>query len=175
MRLIGFALMPWVSKHALYSLLDFHEFKKSVMTQLYNMQLEIRDMGAREDAANARFGELIASIRDGMLAKDAEIYTLRAALHNADQTAVQRVQEALDADSEHDAARIEQANAALEELTTRANGGGDEVPEHTPVETGSDPTTPSEGESQGEEVVFESEGEEVSPSTTPEGDDRNPA
>lgn len=83
---------------------------------LHTIKKELKAMGAREDAADARTAELIELIRVGSAAKDAEIAQLREALANADANALAMVDEALAADSETDAAKKEAGNAALEEL-----------------------------------------------------------
>lgn len=111
---------------------------------------KLYSMGIREDAADARFGELLGMVRDADRAKDVEIETLKVALANADQTAQARVDEALDADSEHDAERKEAGNAALEELLARASGGGDPAPDPAPASTdpGSSTELPSPPENE---------------------------
>lgn len=91
-------------------------------------------MGAREDAAFARQEELIRVVAEGYRAKDIEIAALKEALANADATAQARVDEALAADSEFDAEKVEHGNAALEELVNPS-------PEPTPE---SEPTEPTE-------------------------------
>lgn len=73
-------------------------------------------MAEREDAAYARQEELIGLVKEGYTAKDVEIVALREALAGADAAAVARVDAALAADSDFDAAKVERANSALEEL-----------------------------------------------------------
>lgn len=119
------------------------------------MTREFKRMGAREDAAYARQGELIQAVKDGSAAKDAEIAALRAELENADATALERVNEALEADSDFDAEKVEAGNAALEELVAAPSpadeGPGDVVdPATDPVEPApasdqvGDPANPNE-------------------------------
>lgn len=81
-----------------------------------NIERMLIQMGAREDAADARFAELVELVRAGSAAKDAEIAALRSALVDADADAVRRVDEALAADSEFDADKKEAGNTALESL-----------------------------------------------------------
>lgn len=69
-------------------------------------------MGAREDAADARIVELVGLVRDYLASKDARITELEAALANADSEKAAE----LAADSEADAAKQEEINAALEGL-----------------------------------------------------------
>lgn len=73
-------------------------------------------MSAREDAADARFVELVELVRQGSAAKDAEIAALRAELANAGAEAEARVAAALETDSEFDADKQEAGNTALESL-----------------------------------------------------------
>lgn len=132
----------WISRRT------YHKLCSSAFTNngLFNTQLEIKElieqlyekverMGAREDAQDARFGELLGLVRDGYRAQQVEIEALRIALSNSDQTAQQRVNEALDADSEHDADRKELANTALAELLGRSSSGGDPAPAPDPAST----------------------------------------
>jgi hypothetical protein len=81
-----------------------------------NIERMLIQMGAREDAADARFAELVNAVKEGSAAKDAEIAQLREALTNADADALARVEAALAEDSERDADKKEAGNAALEEL-----------------------------------------------------------
>lgn len=115
------------------------------------MTREFKRMGAREDAAYARQGELIQAVKDGSTAKDAEIAALRAELENADASALERVNSALEADSEFDAEKVEAGNKALEELVAApspADGAGDVVDpatEPAPVsDQVGDPANPNE-------------------------------
>jgi len=87
-------------------------------------------MGAREDAAYAKLGDTINTIKDGWAAKDAEIRVLREQLANADADAQARVEAALEADSDVDAGKVEAADSALAEL----------------VAVAPDPEVPSEGD-----------------------------
>lgn len=140
--------MPWVSKTHYQELKRSAFFGKELLRLAsnanYKLNEVLKQMATREELAEARFGELIGKVRDFIAAKDAEIANLRGALANADQTAAQRVQEALDADSDHDAKRLEDGAAALEELIGRANQGEDTVPEPEPAETGPGSSVPAE-------------------------------
>ncbi len=77
---------------------------------------ELRAMGAREDAAYEKLAADIQTVKDGWGSLVAERDALKAALESADADAAARVQAALDADSEVDAAKVEAADAALADL-----------------------------------------------------------
>lgn len=77
---------------------------------------ELQFMGAREDAAYAALSEKIDTVKAGWASLVAERDALKAALENADANAAAQVQAALNADSEVDAAKVEAAGAALDEL-----------------------------------------------------------
>lgn len=91
------------------------EFRE-VQHMLVEINRKLDEMGAREDAADARRDELIGLVRDHVNALQADNTALRAALVQADADKAA----ALEADSEADAASQEAANAALEELTGQA-------------------------------------------------------
>lgn len=120
---------------------------RPTVMQLKNIERMLNQMGAREDAADARFAELVDLVRQGSAAKDAEITALRSELANADADATRRVDEALAADSEFDADKKEAGNAALESLVampapSEPSEPGDEEPAGpTPVDP-EDPTEP---------------------------------
>ena len=110
---------------------------------------KVDKLATREEVADARFGELLGLVKEAHVAYQHEIDALKAELANADANAQARVDEALAADSEHDAEKKEAGNAALEELLSR--GEEEEPPteeepeppvdeEPAPV----DPTTPEE-------------------------------
>lgn len=91
---------------------------------------ELRIMGAREDAADARTAELIELVRQHEAALQSENDTLRQALASADADKAA----ALEAESDADAGRQEQFNSALDELAGNVaappvddggDGGGD--------------------------------------------------
>lgn len=84
------------------------------------MKEMITEMGAREEAADARQLELIGLVRDGWLSLQAENRVLRDQLAQAGADQEAAVAAALEADSDFDAGKKEQANVALEELITPA-------------------------------------------------------
>lgn len=88
-------------------------------------------MGAREDAAYEALNANIAAVKEGWASLTAERDALKAALEEADADKAAAVQDALDADSEVDASKVEAASAALDELA----GHTEEPPvEEPPVE-----------------------------------------
>jgi hypothetical protein len=121
-----------LKKEAFFGKLLFSRVSKQEK-KLEDIERKVDIMAAREEAAYARLGELVGMVRDGSAAKDAKIRELESALANADQDAVNRVNAALDQDSEFDADRIEKANAALDELVARASNDGDPVPDAMPA------------------------------------------
>jgi len=107
-----------------------------VLLKVSKLEERVIKLGAREDAADARFVELIELVKAGSAAKDAEIARLRDELANADADALARVDAALAADSEGDADKKEAGNAALEEL---AAPPAEPEPENPPVDDGTRP------------------------------------
>lgn len=86
---------------------------------------ELRIMAAREDQAYEALTATILTVKDGWAvlvasnaAKDARIAELEAALANADANAAAQLATALAGDSDADAAKVEAANAALDDLVT---------------------------------------------------------
>lgn len=100
------------------SLMDYiaDRINREVLVRLAGLKRKLDDMAEREDAAYARQAELIQSVKDGWGSLVTENAALKEALENADADAARRVQEALDADSNVDAGKVEAANSALDEL-----------------------------------------------------------
>ncbi len=107
-----------------------------VREQLNAITEEIRIMGAREDAADARTGELIELVRQHVGALQSDNDNLRAALASADADKAA----ALDAESDADAGRQEVFNSALDELAGNAAPPADSG-DVSPADDGSAPAT----------------------------------
>ena len=87
-----------------------------IETKIDTLIRKVDRMAAREDAAYEKLNASIQTVKDGWASLVAERDALKAALESADADAAVRVQEALDADSEVDAGKVEAADAALAEL-----------------------------------------------------------
>ena len=85
-------------------------------------------MAAREDAAYEQLNTSIQTVKDGWAALVAERDQYKTALEQADATRAQAVADALEADSDVDAGKIEAANAALNELVAPAPPAEPEQP-----------------------------------------------
>ncbi len=95
-------------------------------------QMENRLM-AREDENYTKLSVTVADVKTAFTSLQTENAQLRAALEAADADAVRRVDEALAADSEHDADKIAEFDASLRELAPNTPvevpaDGGPEVP-----------------------------------------------
>ena len=99
--------------------------------RLNHLRKEIATMAAREDQAYENLNASIQTVKDGWASLVAERDALKAALEEENATRAQAVQDALDADSEVDAAKVEAADAALNELVAQpghTDGGGEQPP-----------------------------------------------
>lgn len=95
-------------------------------------EMEIR-MGAREDAAYEKLSATIDTVKDGWAALQAENTNLKQQLTDAGV----EFQAKLDADSEADAAKVEEADAKLSELVVPAPSEpttGENPPSEPPVD-----------------------------------------
>lgn len=101
--------------------------------RLNHLRKEIATMAAREDQAYANLNASIQTVKDGWSSLVAERDALKAALEEENATRAQAVQDALDADSEVDAAKVEAADAALNELVAQPAPGHDDGGEEPPA------------------------------------------
>jgi len=101
----------------LRTLAEIHETVSRLPARLDQMEAR---MAEREDAAYANLTATIQTVKDGWAAQLAKIAALEAALAEADAEQAAAVADALAADSEFDAAKVEAADAALAELTAPA-------------------------------------------------------
>jgi hypothetical protein len=102
-----------------FSRTDITDFLASIEAKLDSLSRKVDIMSEREDQAYANLNATILTVKDGWASLVAERDALKAALEQADADAAVRVQEALDADSEVDAGKVEAADAALAELSVQ--------------------------------------------------------
>lgn len=100
--------------------MDVYAYEQ-ITERLKRIEGMLINLAQREDAARARQEELLVLVRDAYSAQQVEISALREALATADTAAQARVDAALAEDSDFDATKVEQGNAALEELLGLSN------------------------------------------------------
>lgn len=88
----------------------------NAIRKIDQLSKDVQIMGAREDAAYVALSEKIDTVKAGWASLVAERDALKEALENADVDAAAQVAAALEADSEVDAVKVEDAAAALDEL-----------------------------------------------------------
>jgi len=108
---------------------DIAAIREAVRVEIPNQLRQMEaSMAAREDAAYEQLNTSIQTVKDGWAALVAERDQYKAALEQADATRAQAVADALEADSDVDAGKIEAANAALNELVAPAPPAEPEQP-----------------------------------------------